>query len=302
MDSGNQGVSGTNKKNIKGDTMMTAEITRMDKWIEEHPYLKEFAGLNAVIENINSSYNDTIAAPDWELYSDNYKDGIPILESGFISDAVITSASILLKDIADRMADTDLPQRLIISVKELKKRIDNDNQLPVKIISGALQTGLENSDADVPVSGVELFIAWTALARVLRPVVDSFIIWRDESLWNRGYCPTCGSAPGIALLVEAKNSGKLRHLACSLCHTKWSYRRLGCPFCSNESPDSLEIFELENDPDIRLDVCNECKGYLKTCTRENLGDIVVLDWTTLHLDSIGKGKGYKRIGATLYEL
>jgi FdhE protein len=295
-------MSGKHQKNIMGDTMAAVEITRLDKWIENHPYLKEFSGLDAVIKNIIDAYNDTITAPDWELYSADYKNGIPMLESSIIPDKVLSSASNLLKDIVDRMADSNLPQKFVDSIREFRKRMEDDSEVSERVISGAIQAGLEESKSDTVIRGVELFLGWTALARVIRPIVDSFIVWRDESLWNRGYCPTCGSAPGMALLSDAPGSGKVRHLACGLCHTKWSYRRLGCPFCGNESPDSLEIFELEDDPDIRLDVCNECMGYLKTCTRESLGNIVLLDWTTLHLDSIGKGKGYKRIGASLYEL
>lgn len=281
--------------------MVTKDLSRIEKWVETNPYLEEFALLDSSIKNILESSGYTAEIPDWEKYSEDYLNGIPFLESGFLPDGILSSASCKLTDLVKLMNNSAFPAGFTESIRELDERMKLDPELGFKILSGVIKSGLDNSDDSYTLSSIEFFLGWRVLAAVIRPLSESFMLWRDESKWKRGYCPTCGSSPATALIGKG-NNGSVRHLACGICQTKWMYRRLGCPYCGNESPEKLEIFELEEEPGIRIDVCNECKGYIKTCTDENYGDIVILDWTTLHLDSIAKEKGYKRIGAGLYEL
>ena len=49
--------------------------------------------------------------------------------------------------------------------------------------------------------GLLRYLAWTATARFLRPLVNTFDNWRDEERWSRKYCPTCGSLPAMGQLV-----------------------------------------------------------------------------------------------------
>ena len=88
-------------------------------------------------------------------------------------------------------------------------------------------------------------------AVVLAPLVD-------DTLWYRSYCPVCGGWPDLAAL-EKDVAG--RWLLCSRCDTEWIFKRVTCPYCSNEDHRGLGYYPGE---DYRLYVCEACKGYLKT--------------------------------------
>jgi RNA polymerase subunit RPABC4/transcription elongation factor Spt4 len=116
----------------------------------------------------------------------------------------------------------------------------------------------------------------------------------EKAAWRRGTCPVCGSEPWMARL--AHNSGR-RILACSLCHTEWSFDRLRCPFCDSDSQPYLRYFTADNDTAHRVDCCDRCLCYLKTVDERLLGhpaDLVVEDVTTAHLDASAEEQGYHR--------
>jgi len=76
-------------------------------------------------------------------------------------------------------------------------------------------------------------------------------------------CPTCGATATLAVLGE-DTGGRRRSLACACCHTTWSYKRVGCPYCGDESPQN--VLQLEEEKDVRVDTCDQCYGYVKTFT------------------------------------
>jgi FdhE protein len=96
--------------------------------------------------------------------------------------------------------------------------------------------------------------------------------------------------------------GRGRQLACGCCRTRWAFKRVACPFCGNEDANRLGVLELDQEPELRLDVCEECKGYVKTYTGTRDLELVLSDWPTLHLDVLARDRGYERRGASLYEL
>jgi FdhE protein len=117
----------------------------------------------------------------------------------------------------------------------------------------------------------------------------------DQESWWKGYCPVCGSAP---VTGELRIDAGERFLQCSSCAFKWRFKRVTCPFCGNEDQKKLRYFNTETDGKAyRVDVCDECKKYIKTIDlREVQEEIVpiVEDMGTLHLDIIAKKEGYTR--------
>ena len=97
-----------------------------------------------------------------------------------------------------------------------------------------------------PFPGLLRYLAWTAMARFLRPVVNAFDGWRDEDRWLRRYCPTCGSLPAMAQLVGA-DPGRKRLLSCGCCGTRWQFKRTGCPFCETDA-QRLASVTIEGEP------------------------------------------------------
>jgi FdhE protein len=125
-----------------------------------------------------------------------------------------------------------------------------------------------------------------ASARSLAPFVD-------HDRWGRATCPVCGSAPGFAEL-RGQELAASRYLHCGFCGWAWSVRRLACPFCENTDHKRLQTLIVENYPQVKLEVCEICRRYLKLVdSKEFIGlvpEVEVL--TTPHLDLAAMERGY----------
>ncbi|MFH1613138.1 MAG: formate dehydrogenase accessory protein FdhE [bacterium] len=115
----------------------------------------------------------------------------------------------------------------------------------------------------------------------------------DLSIWKENICPICGESPSIARLD--KENGK-RFLWCNLCQIEWAFSRVCCVNCKNTNTDTLKYFYVEEDRTHRVDVCEECKTYIKTCD-EQLADkkmyLMIENIITFFLDIISLKNGYK---------
>ena len=131
-----------------------------------------------------------------------------------------------------------------------------------------------------------LFPQFTASELSLRPL-------RDGVIWERGYCPTCGSWP---LLGEFRGLDQSRFLRCGLCGSAWEVPRLWCPYCGNRDHEQLGAVHSEGeDTKYRASVCNGCRGYVKmvsTLFALPPLQLLVADVATLHLDLAAAERGY----------
>jgi len=112
--------------------------------------------------------------------------------------------------------------------------------------------------------------------------------------WQEGYCPVCGHSPVLGRLIGAPGH---RQLWCCCCNTSWSFPRIGCPFCKNQSQDQLGYLTVNEFASYRIYVCDRCRRYLKTivCPEESGKG----DWdydrdyfSTVVLDPIALREGY----------
>ena len=146
----------------------------------------------------------------------------------------------------------------------------------------------------------------------------------DLPPWAESSCPICGSLPSLAYLKPANSDdeddhGQLlsrgkspqrplkRFLLCSLCNHCWPFPRLKCPFCQTERQGALRYFFIDSDEKgIRVDVCNDCKGYIKTidCEYEPLAEEVLFleDLNTIHLDLVAEKEGYCKKAKGIFSL
>ncbi|MFP3869368.1 MAG: formate dehydrogenase accessory protein FdhE [Syntrophobacteria bacterium] len=118
--------------------------------------------------------------------------------------------------------------------------------------------------------------------------------------WLHGYCPVCGAPPAMAALVGEEGR---RRVLCSFCGAMWHIPRLGCPFCATTKKEDLHYFYGEQEDLYRVDVCDCCRGYLKTIDCRKGGDaeaLAVEDVATAHLDLLAEQEGYKRKAARLW--
>jgi len=138
---------------------------------------------------------------------------------------------------------------------------------------------------------VELFIE-ESLRPALERVVELYGDVVRKSAWSEGYCPICGREPKIG---EIRDDEGGRYLFCNQCGFEWHYRRIKCPFCGNEEQQTLAYFTVEEDDRYRVDVCNECKRYIKIVDfrdAKEKADMDVEDIATLHLDILANDEGY----------
>jgi FdhE protein len=257
-------------------------MTSLNTWIEEHPYLADLAALHEAVESAGSGPRERRDPRSAEEIAQ----GIPLLESRFLDPGVFAEAGKLVVAMAEALVEAALPPGLRQETSELCAVLEENPQAAVRLVHSA-------ASGEVP-SSLGSFLAWKALGRVLGPS-------ERTGGWSGSCCPTCGALPAMAQLRQS-DRGRERALACGLCGTRWSYARIGCPFCKNEALEQLGVLEPEDEPGFRVDVCRQCNAYLKTYVGEGSESLALSDWSTLHLDAACRERGLQRAGPSLYEL
>ena len=270
-------------------------LTR-DAWLEAHPYLRPIGEFSARVERAaDELVSGSASIPDWEHHRDEVLAGGPLLHA---ADAPMDlepagrSVAALVHWLASGTSGGNREGEAAALDAELRSTAD---------ASGRIVTWLLGDETWTPPSpGLLRYLGWTAMARFLRPVVEAFERWRDDERWLRNYCPTCGSGPAMAQLL-GKDPARRRLLVCGRCATRWGYRRAQCPFCEKDS-HRASILAIEGEAGLRIDHCESCRGYLKTYDGQEDQALLLLDWTSLHLDLIARDRGLKRLAESLYAL
>lgn len=144
------------------------------------------------------------------------------------------------------------------------------------------------------------FVGLNLLQAVLESYAQALEPQVDLENWSRGNCPVCGSPPAMERL--RREDGK-KVLWCGLCGTQWHYLRIKCPFCGTDDHNSLRYFVVEENPTsdksaFRVDVCDQCKSYIKTLDERKLpesekSDLHLENPGTLFLDVLAQRDGYR---------
>jgi len=265
----------------------------MEAWLSKHPYLRPVAEFHAKVSDSIANARLTYAhIPNWPEYVDDYKRGIPVLES--------------LREVIDceevaRIASVLLHSLTCVSIPDRIKQ--GGIQLQAELHAKPRQlAGWLFGDGDCAFShpGLLRHVSWTALARYLGPLIAAFEGWRDEESWMQCYCPICGSGPSMGQLADADPRRRL--LVCGCCRTRWQFRRIGCPFCEDDNDQQLPSLSIEGEKQLRIDFCHSCSGYLKTYIGEGQESLMLADWSSLHLDFLAQDRGLKRLATSVYEL
>jgi FdhE protein len=268
-------------------------ITR-ESWLQAHAYLEPLAAFCAEVDAAAARFGSEPARlPDWDEYRDEYHAGVPLLQS--VAAAVDLEPAgrgtvALVRELARRRLAGALADDLRVTSDELR----GDPVAPARIASWLLG----NADFAPARPGLLRFLAWSCAVRHLRPVLDAFAGWRNEERWLRNVCPGCGSLPAMAQLIGV-DPGRMRFLVCGACTTRWRYSRTGCPFCEADSR-RLAVVAIEGEGGLRLDWCESCRAYLKTCEGQGADELLLADWSSLHLDVLAQDRGLVRKAASLY--
>jgi formate dehydrogenase accessory protein FdhE len=127
---------------------------------------------------------------------------------------------------------------------------------------------------------------------------------REE--WTGRACPACGDVPQCSAIVEESGGflqGAPRYLVCGRCAGWWAFARAVCAHCGEDDSTRLGAFVSEDRPWARIDVCDTCRGYLKTFDLREQGAREVIpivdDVATLSLDVWAHEEGLRRSGLSL---
>jgi formate dehydrogenase accessory protein FdhE len=124
--------------------------------------------------------------------------------------------------------------------------------------------------------------------------------------WSGAACPACGGPPQTGVIGERSGEfmgGSPRYLVCSRCALWWGYPRATCVACGEDNSTRLHSFSEQQRSWVRVDVCDTCRGYVKTfdLREPGGGDVVPLvdDIATLALDLWAHEQGCARASLSL---
>jgi FdhE protein len=271
---------------------------QLEDWLGAHPYLRPVASFCHEVERAAA----TVAAPpmtvpSFDAYRADFLAGVPLLQSARAAFDPEPLGHAALATMA-KLATAKLPDDRATAVRELDAALRRE-PAPARRVADWL---LGDPALAPPHPGLLRYVGWTAAERRLRPLLVAFARWRhpDEERWMRCDCPACGAPPAMAQLI-GEEPGRLRFLVCGCCATRWRFGRTECPFCDCDSR-RLEVVKPEGESGLRLDACESCRGYLKTYDGRGSEDVLLADWTSLHLDVLALDRGLERRAASLFEL
>lgn len=272
----------------------------IDKWVKSRPFLQEVANLPKTIAQVSSNYQAPTAYElDLDAITADLRQGTPLLRGALAKVVDTTKAGELLVELTEKLSNAEVPTALQAKAQTLHQIFVQDLTIVSKVVDALLQEEYQtlasyvkdHEQADV---SLLVFLAWHSISHFISVYVQELNKWLvdNDKEWKKSHCPTCGAVPSMAQLTGAKN-GRQKFLSCSCCQTRWVYKRIGCPFCETEEAKHLGILAVEEE-DFRIETCDSCHGYIKTYVDEGDETIALSDWSSLHLDAIGKEKGYQR--------
>jgi FdhE protein len=139
------------------------------------------------------------------------------------------------------------------------------------------------------------FLVYNALKPSLSRCAQHLGSYLDrEALWDKTYCPVCGSEPALAML---RDEGR-RFILCAFCGHEWPVSRVFCPLCENKNQKDLHYFYSDEEEEYRVQVCKACNRYIKTVDTRNMNRPFypfLEQVSTLHLDLLAQEQGLEGV-------
>lgn len=285
------------KKTDNGTEKIKKRVAAMIKERPSHKEVLEF--FKDVVTEQHTILSKVKNAPlqiNEEEIKEKLLQGFPLIEKRALT-LDIPSATRLFKRLCKIMSHNDKASKDVeritralkskeIDLLELFKQIDSNGNEYVTNLSKKLDVKED----------VLAFLVRNSIKPIFEAYANEMEKHINQELWWKGYCPVCGSEPFMA---EMREEGT-RFLICSSCNFEWRFNRLKCPFCENEDHTKLRYFQTEKEGKAyRIDVCDNCKRYIKTIDMNELGEEVIPiieDAGTLYLDVLAQKEGYKKEG------
>ncbi|HMK36179.1 MAG TPA: formate dehydrogenase accessory protein FdhE [Desulfomonilaceae bacterium] len=235
----------------------------------------------------------SVPGPDRDPDPDAFAQGVPFLGK---DDFLIDRDS--LKKAVDRLGPA-LAKGFPLTrepLSAIKKAIDEDRVSPedcFAVMAEGQEDLLETVASRV---GVEPGVLRFVVGRFIKPFAEkraeSLAPFPENFVWNKGYCPVCGSWPELSFL--AGKEGR-RYLRCSFCGHEWGFNRLRCPFCDTEEQDKMELIFSKDRAFERAELCYECMKYVVGLDLRERIDVVreVAALGLVYLDVLAQEKGFE---------
>lgn len=268
-------------------------LKTIEKYKATTPHYVELLDILGEILIIREEYRrkmkEIIFPVDEDLIKRKIAGGLPLIDfsAGIFDLSEPKQYFLALLEIAEKRAPGETKE----IVQKIKDGSFNFEKLICDSFSSLEDDTSDEVDEDV-IDLVDLFLE-ESLRPALEKVVEKYGSMVAEIGWAEGYCPICGKEPKIGEIREEEGR---RFLFCTQCGFEWRYRRIKCPFCGNEEQQTLAYFTIEGEEKYRVDVCHECKRYIKIVDfRESKeeANLDVEDIATLHLDMLANEEGYE---------
>jgi FdhE protein len=272
--------------------MLKESLKTIEAYKTTNPHYVELLDILSDILILREEYRNNMAdvftAVDESLIATKMVGGLPLIDfsCGRFDLSKPREYFLALLGIAEKRAPGE--------TTELSEKISNGSYDFEKMVLNSFYAQDDEPSAEMEEDFFDLIELF--LEESLRPSLEivaqkyADVIARSE--WSEGYCPICGKEPKIGQIRGEEG----RFLFCNQCGFEWHFLRIKCPFCSNEEQQSLSYFTVEGDEQYRVDVCNECKRYIKIVDfRESKREpnLDVEDIATLHLDILANEEGYE---------
>jgi FdhE protein len=274
--------------------MLRESLKTIEDYKTTNPHYEELLDILGDIlilrEEYRQSMTDVFPPVDETLIAKKMSGGLPLIDfsSGRLNLTKPKEYFLALLNIAEK--------RVPGETAELSQKIQDGALDFNKMVLGSfdIQTGEppeEHQQEEEYFDLIELFLE-ESLRPALEIIAQQYTDIIARSGWSEGYCPICGKEPKIGQIRGEEG----RFLFCNQCGFEWHFLRIKCPFCSNEEQQSLAYFTVEGDEKYRVDVCNECKRYIKIVDFREVKrepNLDVEDIATLHLDILANEEGYE---------
>lgn len=229
-----------------------------------------------------------------EILAAKKNDQFPLIHiSEFVVDT--NAAATLLKKLC-QIAETANTE-MAAAARAIRKAVASEALDPGAVFSNLLKaddTFFNTVESELNLEKKTLsLLAYNSLKPSLAHCAQQLSTYLNEdNVWEKGYCPICGSTPGLSLFEDEGQ----RFLLCSFCWHSWPAQRIYCPFCDNKDSKSLHYLFSDQEKDYRIDVCDSCKTYIKAVDTRKADRIIYppLEFVaTLHLDIKAQEMGFK---------
>jgi FdhE protein len=188
----------------------------------------------------------------------------------------------------------------VVAMSPIRSALEGDRLIPGEMLGHVADGDYPFLAARAEEQALDPSLLWTLAQSALKPTLRAWCVElaplvHTAGEWEKACCFLCG-AP--ASLGELQGNEQAKHLRCGQCGADWLIPRLQCIYCGNEDTSLLGILYPEDRREnVRVEVCDKCHGYLKVvprfapCSPEELA---VEDLSTLYLDCLAQGRGYRR--------